>query len=92
MGWDCGGATVGLKDANGNFITVYCGSCSSNEWCQPNNASFTGVGKCGGTNPLVYPYQRQLIDMLEAMGENDTTTSRASTATARTSTTVAGTR
>jgi chitosanase len=75
MGWDCGGTTVGLKDANGNFVTVYCGSCSDKPgtWCQPNNASYTGVGKCGGYSPLKYPYQRQLINMLEAMGENDTT-------------------
>jgi chitosanase len=75
MGWDCGGTTVGLKDASGNFITVYCGTCNGKPgtWCQPNNASYTGVGKCGGNNPLKYPYQRQLINMLEAMGEQDTT-------------------
>jgi hypothetical protein len=75
MGWDCGGTTVGLKDASGNFVTVYCGSCDAKPgtWCQANNASYTGVGKCGGTNPLKYQYQIQLIHMLEAMGENDTT-------------------
>jgi chitosanase len=75
MGWDCGGTTIGLKDANGDFVTVYCGSCSSQSgtWCQQNDPNYTGVGKCGGTNPLKYPYQIQLIHMLEAMGENDTT-------------------
>jgi hypothetical protein len=72
MNWNCGGATVDVKDDSGNFVTVYCGSCATGTWCQPNNTAFTGVGRCGGTNPLVYPFQRQLINMLEAMGENDT--------------------
>ena len=76
MGWNCGGATItSQKDKAGNFVTVYCGSCTGTPgtWCQPNNPDFTGAGKCGGNNPLVYPYQRGLINMLEAMGENDTT-------------------
>ena len=76
MGWDCGGATVtSVKNANGDYVTVYCGTCATKPgtYCQANTAGFTGVGKCGGNNPIVYPYQRQLINMLEAMGENDTT-------------------
>ena len=76
MGWNCGGTTItSLKDAHGDLITVYCGSCTNTPgtWCQATNPSFVGVGKCGGSNPLVHPYQRGLIDMLEAMGENDTT-------------------
>jgi hypothetical protein len=76
MGWNCGGTTIqSVKDASGHLLTVYCGTCADTPgtWCQPNDPAYTGVGKCGGTNPLVYPYQRQLIDMLEAMGENDTT-------------------
>jgi hypothetical protein len=76
MGWDCGGTTItSVKNSSGDFVTVYCGSCSGTPgtYCQPNNPSYTGAGKCGGTNPLVYPFQRQLINLLEAMGENDTT-------------------
>jgi hypothetical protein len=76
MGWNCGGATVtSVKTPSGDFTTVYCGTCSGTPgtYCQPTDPSFTGVGKCGGNNPLVYPYQRQLINLLEAMGENDTT-------------------
>jgi len=76
VGWDCGGATMtNLKDSAGKYIVVYCGSCSSkpDTWCQPTIAGYAGAGTCGGNNPLVYPYQRGLINMLEAMGENDTT-------------------
>jgi hypothetical protein len=76
MGWDCGGTTItSLRDASGDLITVYCGSCSGSPgtYCRPSDAAYTGVGNCGGSNPLVYPYQRQLINLLEAMGENDTT-------------------
>jgi hypothetical protein len=63
---------VNLKDPNGHFTTVYCGSCASPTWCQ-STPGYTGVGKCGGNSAIVYPYQRQMIDMLEAMGEQDTT-------------------
>jgi hypothetical protein len=76
MGWDCGGANItSLKDSNGNLVTVYCGSCAAKPgtYCQATNPNYTSAGKCGGTNPLVYPYEMGLIDMLEAMGENDTT-------------------
>ncbi len=76
MDWNCGGATItSLTDSAGSYVTVYCGSCAASPgtWCEANNPSFTGVGRCGGTNPLVYPFQTGLIHMLEAMGENDTT-------------------
>jgi hypothetical protein len=76
MDWNCGGATItSLTDSAGSYVTVYCGSCAASPgtWCEANNPSFTGVGHCGGTNPLVYPFQTGLIHMLEAMGENDTT-------------------
>lgn len=76
MGWNCGGATItSLTDSAGNYVTVYCGSCASSPgtWCEANDPDYTGVGSCGGTNPLIYPFQTGLIHMLEAMGENDTT-------------------
>jgi hypothetical protein len=70
-GWDCGGITT--KDDKGIYRTVYCGQCSNTQYCQPSAAAGTGVGKCGGSNPLIYAWQRQKIDMLVAMGENDNT-------------------
>jgi hypothetical protein len=70
-GWNCGGITA--KDDKGIYRTVYCGQCSSNQYCQSTAAAGAGVGKCGGSNPLIYAWQRQKIDMLVAMGENDNT-------------------
>lgn len=69
-GYDCGGATV--ADATKTNQTVFCGGCAGGAWCQPG-ALGVGIGHCGGQSPLVYPWQRQKIDMLVSMGENDNT-------------------
>jgi hypothetical protein len=66
-GWDCGATTA--MDKGGQIHAVYCGTCSGTTFCQPGSDG-PGTGKCGGTNPLL-PYQKQKIDMLVAMGEND---------------------
>jgi chitosanase len=52
---------------------VFCGGCTGGQWCQPGAAG-TGIGVCGGSSPLVYPWQREKINMLVSMGENDNTT------------------
>jgi hypothetical protein len=52
--------------------TVFCGGCTGGQWCQPGAAG-TGIGTCGGTSPLVYKWQRDKINMLVSMGENDNT-------------------
>jgi hypothetical protein len=69
--WTCGGFTV--QDANGNNQVVYCGQCPNTQYCVPDPAWGPGVGACGGTNPLAYSFQKQKIDMLVSMGENDNT-------------------
>jgi hypothetical protein len=71
MSWSCGGFTV--PDSNGVNEPVYCGSCSNDQYCMPGVVG-VGVGTCGGSNPLQYSYQKQKIDMLVSMGENDNTT------------------
>jgi chitosanase len=71
MGWNCGGTTV--KDGGGSVHTVYCGTCSGGTYCQSTPNGDVGVGACGGKNPLQYAWQRQKINMLVAMGENDNT-------------------
>jgi hypothetical protein len=69
--WTCGGFTV--QDAQGNNQVVYCGQCPSNQYCVPDPAWGAGVGTCGGSNPLSYYFQKQKVDMLVSMGENDNT-------------------
>jgi chitosanase len=71
MGWNCGGSTV--KDSAGSMHTVYCGTCTGGTYCQSTPNGSVGVGACGGKNPLSYAWQRQKINMLVAMGENDNT-------------------
>lgn len=68
--FNCGGVTT--PDSSGTLHSVYCGACPDGQFC---NAAVSGefVGQCGGTNPLAYPWQREKIDMLVAMGENDNT-------------------
>jgi hypothetical protein len=70
--WTCGGFTV--QDAKGNNQVVYCGQCPNTQYCVPDPAWGAGVGACGGTNPLAYNFQKQKVDMLVSMGENDNTT------------------
>jgi hypothetical protein len=67
--WNCGGTTA--TDMNGTNQTVYCGKCANTEYCVPDPLASGAVGKCGGMNPLAYDYQKQKIDILVAMGEND---------------------
>lgn len=69
--WTCGGFTV--QDAKGNNQVVYCGQCPNTQYCVPDPVWGAGVGACGGTNPLAYAFQKQKIDMLVSMGENDNT-------------------
>ena len=71
MSWSCGGITV--KDSGGTLHTVYCGACGIDQYCQHTDEWGTGVGTCGGKTPLAYEWQRQKIEMLVAMAENDTT-------------------
>ncbi len=68
--YDCGGVTA--KDASGVYQSVYCGSCTGTQFCQPG-ALGPGVGTCGGTTPVAYPWIRQKINMLVSMGEHDNT-------------------
>jgi hypothetical protein len=70
QGWTCGGFTI-QDDMNNNHV-VYCGQCPNTQYCVPDPIWGAGVGACGGTNPLAYSFQKQKVDMLEAMGENDT--------------------
>ena len=69
--WTCGGFTV--QDPQGVNQVVYCGQCEDSQYCQPDPVWGAGVGACGGANPLAYTFQKQKIDMLVAMGENDNT-------------------
>jgi len=69
MGWNCGGTSI--NDSSGSLHSVYCGSCAGAEYCESTPEFGVGVGSCGGSNPLVYAWQRQKIDMLVAMAEND---------------------
>jgi len=68
--FDCGGVTT--ADAQGVFHSVYCGACPPAQYCT-TSATDVFVGRCGGDNPLKYDWQREKIDMLVAMGENDNT-------------------
>ena len=70
-GWTCGGITI--ADKAGVNESVYCGSCPNTQYCQPGSQG-VGVGTCGGSNPLQYEFQKQKIDILVSMGENDNTT------------------
>ena len=70
MAWSCGGLT--LKDKDGQVRTVYCGGCDASQICVQNPVG-TGVGTCGGSNPIKYKWPVQKIDMLVAIGENDNT-------------------
>lgn len=70
-GWTCGGETI-TDTTNTNYV-VYCGQCPNTQYCVPDPVWGAGVGACGGTNPLTYRYQKQKIDMLVSMGENDNT-------------------
>jgi hypothetical protein len=69
QGWNCGGATV--PDSNGINESVYCGACPNTQYCMFTDATGPGAGTCGGTNPLQYDWQKEKIDMLVSMGEND---------------------
>ena len=68
--FNCGGITT--PDATGTFHSVYCGACPANQFCT-TASSDVAVGQCGGSNPLAYEWQRQKIDMLVAIGENENT-------------------
>jgi Glycosyl hydrolase family 46 len=71
-GWTCGGFTV--QNAKKVNEVVYCGQCDDTAYCQPDPIWGSGVGVCGGSNPLAYQFQKQKIDMLVSMGENDNVT------------------
>jgi hypothetical protein len=66
--YDCGG--IDSNDTMGINYAVYCGSCPAGKYCKAATPG-DGFGHCDGTNPIVYEYQRQKINMLVAMGEND---------------------
>jgi hypothetical protein len=70
--YTCG--AVVTKDSTGTVQPTYCGGCSKLQYCQPGPGGIAlGLGTCA-TNPyLKYPWQRQKIDMLVSMGENDNT-------------------
>jgi hypothetical protein len=69
--YNCGGITI--ADSSGTNRTVFCGGCAAGTWCQPGPLG-VGIGTCGGTDPIQYDWQRQKINMLVSMGENDNTT------------------
>jgi hypothetical protein len=68
--YDCGG--VDANDTNGINQAVYCGACPAGQYCmaEANNVG-SGFGHCTGPNPVQYPYQKQKMDMLVSLGEND---------------------
>ena len=68
--YNCGGVTA--KDSSGVPQSVYCGTCPAAQFCQ-SGALGAGVGTCGGTSPLTYPWITEKIEMLVSMGENDNT-------------------
>jgi hypothetical protein len=68
--YDCGAVTV--ADSSGTLRSVFCGGCSGGAWCVPG-ALGTGIGRCGCSSPIAYRWQREKIDMLVSMGENDNT-------------------
>jgi hypothetical protein len=68
--YDCGAVTI--KDASGANRSVYCGACSGGQWCTPG-ALGVGVGTCGCASPIAHQWQRDKINMLVSMGENDNT-------------------
>ena len=70
QGWTCGGFTV--QDAMNNNYVVYCGQCEDTQYCVPDPVWGAGVGVCGGTSPLPNGFQKQKVNMLISMGENDT--------------------
>ena len=68
--WNCGGITATEK--NGAPHPIYCGACSADQYCQAD-PNIGGVGVCGGTNPIKYKFQKEKIDVLVSIGENDNT-------------------
>jgi hypothetical protein len=70
--YDCGGITA--KDSGGTVRSVFCGGCQSGQWCVPGATLGVGIGNCGCTDPIAYQWQRDKINMMISMGENDNTT------------------
>jgi chitosanase len=72
MGLTCGGDTVADKD--GNFHTVYCGTCDAAQVCVARPTMAGGaVGACSAIQGLT-PAQKKIAEQLTSLWENDTTT------------------
>jgi chitosanase len=71
MGLTCGGDTVADKD--GNFHTVYCGTCDPAQVCVAKPTLAGGaVGACSAIQGLTTA-QKKIAEQLTSLWENDTT-------------------
>jgi hypothetical protein len=68
--YNCG--AVAARDSAGHEQRVYCGECTGTQNCVAG-ALGTGVGTCGGKNPLDYPWLVQKTNMLLALALSDNT-------------------
>jgi chitosanase len=72
MGLTCGGDTV--ADKNGNYHTVYCGTCSPAQVCVAKPTLAGGAaGACAAIQGLTAA-QKKIAEQLTSLWENDTTT------------------
>jgi hypothetical protein len=68
--FDCGGVD-GYDDMGINHA-AYCGACPVGQYCKASaNNIGSGFGHCTPGNPVQYAYQKQKMNMLVSMGEND---------------------
>jgi hypothetical protein len=66
--FDCGG--VDGTDDMGINHAAYCGACPVGQFCKSASIG-DGFGHCTAGNPVQYAYQKQKMDMLVSMGEDD---------------------
>ncbi len=66
--FDCGG--VDAPDTMGINHAAYCGGCPDGQYCKSASVG-DGFGHCTAGSPIAYEYQRQKINMLISMGEED---------------------
>ena len=70
--YTCGADTV--RDNSGTNRPVFCGACGATQYCdQLNAANIVSLGTCADNPYVKYEWQRQKINMLVSMGENDNT-------------------
>ena len=66
--YNCGG--IDANDEKGINRPAYCGACPAGQYCKADNIG-DNFGRCTPGNPVQYPYQRQKMNMLVALGESD---------------------